>query len=141
MSVARFLIEITINVPFSLFSFFSPPWNVGEQATVIDISHFISCWYISRVKAYRDGQRRRLFYMCYTCFEKKYWWSIPTLDRTQRAWIFSIYAHCLFNGCCDSTWDSIHTEDEFLVWNMLDATTWLKRMQQVYIARRRLPVE
>lgn len=66
MSVARFLIEITINVPFSLFSFFSPPWNVGErQATVIDISHFISCWYISRVKAYRDGQRPRLFY--YIC--------------------------------------------------------------------------
>lgn len=35
----------------AFFPFFSPPWNVGEQATVIDISHFISCWYISRVKA------------------------------------------------------------------------------------------
>lgn len=84
-------IKITMITLLSLlFSLFSPPWNVGERATVIGISHFISCWYISRVKVWKDNQRRRLTAI--------FWGKRNTDDRSAlsiRCKNISVYSHCI----------------------------------------------
>lgn len=86
----------------AFFPFFHPHGTLAnkQQSLILVTLYHAGIFHGSKR---REMANDDFFYMCYTYFEEKYCCSIPTLDRTQRAWIFSIYAHCLFNGCCDST--------------------------------------